>query len=97
MSLVGVASLGIHTMVTDDVLETLVHETSFTAHVSLCSCLHSKTCDYLSYHIVGGLIYILEQSTRFCSESETNLPVALKCCPSREPVVLNAQQEPHWP
>ena len=37
----------------------------------------------------------LEQSTRFCSERETSFPVALKCCPSRDPVVLNAQQEPH--
>ena len=40
---------------------------------------------------------ILEQSTRFCSLSETSFPVDLKCCPSRDPVVLNAQQEPHWP
>lgn len=39
----------------------------------------------------------LEQSTRFCSLSDTNLPDCLKCCPSRAPVVLKAQQEPHWP
>ena len=40
---------------------------------------------------------VLEQSTRFCSERDTSLPVALKCCPSKEPVVLKAQQEPHTP
>lgn len=39
----------------------------------------------------------LEQSTRFCSLSDTSLPVFLKCCPSIAPVVLKAQQEPHWP
>jgi len=36
-----------------------------------------------------------EQSTKFCSESETSLPVALKCCPSRAPVDEKAQHEPH--
>ena len=41
--------------------------------------------------------YFLEQSTKFCSESETNFPVALKCCPSKDPVVENAQHEPHCP
>lgn len=30
-----------------------------------------------------------------CSESDTSFPVALKCLPSREPVVPKAQQEPH--
>ena len=38
-----------------------------------------------------------EQSTRFCSLRETRFPVALKCCPSREPVAENAQQDPHDP
>ena len=39
----------------------------------------------------------LQQSTRFCSDNETSLPVALKCWPSRAPVEEKAQQEPHWP
>jgi hypothetical protein len=40
---------------------------------------------------------LLEQSTKFCSESETSFPVALKCCPSSEPVDEKAQSEVHWP
>jgi len=36
-----------------------------------------------------------EQSTKFCSESETSCPVLAKCCPSSEPVAENAQHEPH--
>lgn len=38
-----------------------------------------------------------EQSTRFCSLRDTIFPVFLKCWASRAPVVLKAQQEPHWP
>ena len=38
---------------------------------------------------------LVEQSTRFCSESDTSFPVFLKCCPSREPVAEKAQQDPH--
>jgi len=38
-----------------------------------------------------------EQSTRFCSERETSLPVLRAWAPSSEPVVEKAQQEPHWP
>ena len=37
------------------------------------------------------------QSIKFCSESDTSFPVLRKCCPSRDPVVLNDQQEPHLP
>ncbi len=35
------------------------------------------------------LPYLDEQSTKFCSESETS------CCPSSEPVAEKAQHEPH--
>ena len=35
------------------------------------------------------------QSTKFCSLSDTNFLFFLKCWPSRLPVVLKAQQEPH--
>jgi len=38
-----------------------------------------------------------EQSIKFCSESETSLPVALNCWPSSEPVVEKAQPATHWP
>lgn len=41
--------------------------------------------------------YLDEQSTKFCSESETSFPVFRICCPSKEPVVLNDQQLPHRP
>ena len=37
------------------------------------------------------------QSTRFCSERDTRLPVARKCCPSTDPVVEKDQHEPHCP
>merc|ERR1712055_38061 len=37
----------------------------------------------------------LEQSTRFCSLSDTNLFVFLKVAPSRLPVAEKAQQLPH--
>lgn len=39
----------------------------------------------------------LEHSTKFCSLSDTILPLFLNCWPSRAPVALKAQQEPHWP
>lgn len=39
----------------------------------------------------------LVQSTRFCSESDTNLPEARACWPSRTPVVEKAQHEPQPP
>ena len=60
--------------------------------------LPSPPCSY-AYEIYTTFKFtnLPEQSTRFCSLRETSLPVALKCWPSREPVVLNAQQEPHWP
>ena len=54
----------------------------------------------LKYYIVYLFMVHMntpEQSIRFCSERETSFPVALKCCPSRDPVVLKAQHEPHWP
>ena len=40
---------------------------------------------------------LLQQSTRFCSDSETNWPVFFLWAPSMAPVEENAQQEPHWP
>merc|ERR1719240_45452 len=39
----------------------------------------------------------LEQSTSCCSLNETRPPPAICQAPSKEPVVLNAQQLPHWP
>eukprot|EP00438_Fugacium_kawagutii_P017638 Skav235512 [mRNA] locus=scaffold625:622163:623961:- [translate_table: standard] len=36
-----------------------------------------------------------EQSTNCCSDKETNVPVAMAHAPSKAPVELNAQQEPH--
>ena len=41
--------------------------------------------------------YLVEQSTKFCSEIETSCPDLAKCCPSSEPVVEKAQHEPHCP
>ena len=41
--------------------------------------------------------YFLLQSTRFCSERLTSLPVARWCMASRAPVVEKLQHEPHWP
>ena len=38
-----------------------------------------------------------EQSSRFCSLRETSFPVFLKCCPSSDPVTLNAQDLPNSP
>lgn len=38
-----------------------------------------------------------EQSMRFCSLSSTSLPVLLKTKPSRAPVALKAQHDPHKP
>jgi len=38
-----------------------------------------------------------EQSSRFCSLRETSFPVFLKCCPSSDPVALNAQELPNSP
>ena len=38
-----------------------------------------------------------EQSSRFCSLRETSFPVFLKCCPSSDPVTLNAQELPNSP
>ena len=39
----------------------------------------------------------LLQSTRFCSDKATNLPVLRKCCPSNAAIAENAQQDPHRP
>ena len=39
----------------------------------------------------------LAQSTRFCSDRETNLPALAAWAPSSEPVAEKAQQEPQWP
>ena len=44
-----------------------------------------------------GSVTPLTQSTRFCSESETSLPVCFACCPSIETTVEKAQHEPHEP
>merc|ERR1712048_202766 len=40
---------------------------------------------------------LLEQSISCCSEREGRVPEEMKVAPSMEPVVENAQQEPHWP
>jgi hypothetical protein len=40
---------------------------------------------------------VREQSTKFCSESETSCDVLAKCWPSSEPVAEKAQHEPHCP
>jgi hypothetical protein len=37
--------------------------------------------------------YLLEQSTKFCSDRDTNWPVVLKCWPSKAPVDEKAQHE----
>ena len=68
----------------------------YSAHLPLVTA--QPPCSY-AYEIYTTFKFtnLPEQSTRFCSLRETSLPVALKCWPSREPVVLNAQQEPHWP
>ena len=70
------------------------------SHLQLITYDQSFYISHVSVHLqitTVLMLYSPEQSMRFCSESETSLPVALKCCPSRDPVVLNAQQEPHWP
>jgi len=38
---------------------------------------------------------LVEQSTKFCSESETSFCALAKCCPSSAPVDEKAQHEPH--
>ena len=40
---------------------------------------------------------LVEQSMRFCSDSEVSVPVFLKVWPSRDPVAENDQHEPQWP
>lgn len=42
-------------------------------------------------------LFWVEQSTNYYSENESNLPVAKKWAPSKDPVVENAQHEPHYP
>jgi len=39
------------------------------------------------------LPYLVEQSTRFCSLSDTSLPVLRKCWPSNDPVCIAHQQQ----
>ena len=43
------------------------------------------------------MVDVLEQSINCCSERETNFPLFRACCPSNDPVVENAQHEPHLP
>ena len=100
MSLIRVAFFGVNAVVLNDVLESLIHQTSSTSHVTLSSCQNHYIHTVIPFPYSWKnfrFVNILEQSTRFCSERETSFPVALKCCPSRDPVVLKAQQEPHWP
>jgi hypothetical protein len=41
--------------------------------------------------------YDPEQSTSCCSEYELNFWVAINLAPYNDPVVENAQHDPHWP
>lgn len=44
-----------------------------------------------------SLPWAVEQSTRFCSERETNLDLAKNQAPSMDPVAENDQHDPHCP
>ena len=93
MTLVGVTFFGINSTILNDVLECINHQATTTAIITLFSYSKNKMMRHIEFVI--GNILVREQSMRFCSERETSFPVALKCCPSRDPVVLKAQQEPH--
>ena len=102
MCLIGVPRFGINATILNDIFEGIIHITSIAAFITLRTYSTSikltigQSNNVVSV-IVGWLAYVPEQSTRFCSERETSFPVALKCCPSRDPVALKAQQEPQLP
>ena len=63
---------------------------------------HSKLLKWLFAYTNPQSIAVIrlthpEQSSRFCSLRETSFPVFLKCCPSSDPVTLNAQELPNAP
>ena len=65
-----------------------------------CTQAHRYTWTWFQRCYLEGLIstlcYSLSPSTK-PHLKETSLPVFKACCPSSDPVVLNAQQEPHCP
>ena len=94
-----VASLRVNSSVGYHILEGVVRETTITSLVTLGSWGGARGGGHMtwSHDHLGESHDSLEQSTRFCSLRETSCPVALKCCPSREPVAEKAQQEPQEP
>ena len=109
LCLIRVGVLCINSIIFLNIIEGLVHQ---SAHTAMISCRNAVTAMafycYLSVQR-HTILYVselsknyyqpsfFEQSTRFCSERETSLPVFLKCWPSSDPVEENAQHEPQVP
>lgn len=97
MSLVRVALLSVDASILIDVLKGIVHETPLTAMIAFSHCISACKQPTVNRGVARGVANSPEQSIRFCSERDTSFPVALKCCPSSDPVALKDQQDPHWP